>query len=166
MPINSAVKMGKIAVFPGSFDPITVGHESVVLRALPMFDQVVVAVGHNAAKRTMFSVEQRVAMIEQVFANQPKVRVMSYEGLTVDFCRQQGAGFILRGLRTSADFEFERAVAQVNKAMHPDIETVFMLTMPEHTPISSSIIRDIVLHHGDPSKFIPKNLNLNQFIAK
>ena len=155
--------MGKIAVFPGSFDPITVGHESVVLRALPLFDQIVVAVGHNAAKRTMFSTEQRMAMIEQVFAPYPNVLVASYEGLTVDFCRQRGIPFILRGLRTSADFEFERAVAQVNRAMHPDIETVFMLTLPEHTPISSSIVRDIILHHGDASQFIPKRLNINQF---
>lgn len=155
--------MEKIAVFPGSFDPITVGHESVVLRALPLFDRVVVAVGHNAAKRTMFTESQRVAMIERVFAQQPTVTVMPYEGLTVELCHRLGARFILRGLRTSADFEFERAIAQVNKAMHPEIETVFMLTRPEHTPISSSIIRDIMLHHGDPSPFLPQRLDISQF---
>lgn len=155
--------MERIAVFPGSFDPITVGHESVVLRALPMFDRVVVAVGRNAAKRTMFTESQRVDMIERVFAQHGAVEVMAYEGLTVELCRSLGARFILRGLRTSADFEFERAIAQVNKAMYPEIETLFLLTLPEHTPISSSIIRDILLHHGDPSAFLPQRLDITQY---
>lgn len=156
--------MSRVAVFPGSFDPITVGHESVVLRSLPLFDKVIVAVGQNASKKAFFSVDRRVEMIGKVFANQPKVEVTSYEGLTVDLCIRLNASYILRGLRTSADFEFERAVAQVNKAMFPQLETVFLLTVPEHTPISSTIVRDILLHRGNASQFIPASLKITDYL--
>lgn len=156
--------MEKVAIFPGSFDPITVGHESVVLRSLTMFDKVIVAIGYNANKRAFFSIERRIAMIEKVFANEPRVKVISYEGLTVDLCNRLNVNYILRGLRTSADFEFERAIAQVNKAMFPKIETVFLLTAPEHTPINSTIIRDILLHKGNPSQFIPASINITDYL--
>jgi pantetheine-phosphate adenylyltransferase len=158
--------MEKIAVFPGSFDPFTVGHESVLKRALPLFDQIIVMLGVNQAKKTLFSAKSRQAMIEDLFDDEPKVKVMVYEGLTVDFCRKVNATHILRGLRTSADFEYERAIAQVNKKMHNDIETIFLLTIPEHTPINSSVVRDIMKHGGDVSMFIPSKLNIKNYLEE
>ena len=126
--------MEKIAIFPGSFDPFTIGHESVVRRALPMFDKVIIMIGFNSNKKSFFPLEKRLKWIEQVFEDQPKVEVRTHEGLTVDFARSVNANYILRGLRTSADFEYERAIAQMNKKLYSQIETVFLLTMPEHTP--------------------------------
>jgi len=155
--------MKKTAVFPGSFDPFTVGHESIVRRALSMFDEIIIAVGANALKKSFYSVETRKAMISKVFTGEPRVRIDHYEGLTVDFCLKHNAGFILRGLRTAADFEFERAIAQVNKAMAPGIESVFMLTTPEHTPINSTIVRDIIRSGGDASMFVPTSINLKDY---
>lgn len=155
--------MEHIAIFPGSFDPFTVGHESIVNRALPLFDKVIIMIGYNSNKQSFFPLEKRMKWINQVFADEVKVEVQSHEGLTVDFCKKVGARYILRGLRTSADFEYERAIAQVNKKMHPEIETVFLLTRPEHTPINSTIVRDIILHGGDASLFLPKSLNMDEF---
>jgi len=155
--------MQRIAIFPGSFDPFTVGHESIVKRAIPLFDKIVIMIGYNSNKRSFFPVEKRVKWINEVFKNEPKVTVESFEGLTVDFCKKVNAKYILRGLRTSADFEFERAIAQVNKMMHPQIESVFLLTTPEHTPINSTIVRDIILHGGDASGFLPAALNMSDF---
>jgi len=152
--------MERIAIFPGSFDPFTVGHESIVKRAIPLFDKMI---GYNSNKRSFFPVEKRERWIKEVFRNEPSVSVECYEGLTVDFCRKVNASYILRGLRTSADFEFERAIAQVNKKMHPKIESVFLLTTPEHTPINSTIVRDIILHGGDASMFLPAALNMLEF---
>jgi pantetheine-phosphate adenylyltransferase len=157
--------MDKIAVFPGSFDPFTIGHESVLCRALPLFDRIVVMLGVNNTKKSLFSIESRKLMIEELFSDEPKVQVQIYNGLTVDFCREIGATHILRGLRTSADFEYERAIAQVNKMMHENIETVFLLTLPEHTPINSSVVRDIINHHGDVSLFVPEKLDLKKYIG-
>jgi pantetheine-phosphate adenylyltransferase len=153
--------MEKIAVFPGSFDPITVGHESIVRRALALFDRVIIAIGQNSEKKSYFSIEQRIDWINKVFENDSRVIVESYTGLTVDFCRSHNARYILRGLRTAADFEFERAIAQVNKAMFSEIESVFLLTLPEHTPINSTIVREILKNGGDVSKFVPKVVNLS-----
>ena len=153
----------KTAIFPGSFDPFTIGHESIVRRALPMFDKIIVMIGFNANKKSFFSLEKRLKWINQVFQEEDKIEVCVHEGLTVDFCKKAGAQYILRGLRTSADFEYERAIAQVNKKMHPEIETVFLLTLPEHTPVNATIIRDIVFHGGDASMFLPKGLDLNEF---
>lgn len=147
--------MIKRAMFPGSFDPITRGHENIIRRALPLFDEIVVAVGINIEKKGFFSVEDRVKWIQNVFEGEPKIKVMSYSGLTVDFCREINAQYLLRGLRTSADFEFERTVGQVNKRLNPGIETVFLLTMPEFTSINSSIVRDVYKNGGDVSLFIP-----------
>jgi pantetheine-phosphate adenylyltransferase len=155
--------MERVAIFPGSFDPFTVGHESIVKRALPLFDKVIVMIGYNSNKKSFFPLEKRMKWINQVFDDEVKVEVQSHEGLTVDFCKKVSAHYILRGLRTSADFEYERAIAQVNKKMHPEIETVFLLTKPEHTPINSSIVRDIILHGGDASMFLPKKLNMDEF---
>jgi len=155
--------MERIAIFPGSFDPFTIGHESVVNRALSLFDKIIIMIGYNANKKSFFSIEQRVKWINQVFANVEKVEVRLHDGLTVDFCKEVGARYILRGLRTSADFEYERAIAQINKKMHPEIETVFMLTLPEHTPVNATIIRDIIFHGGDASMFLPKGLDMEEF---
>lgn len=155
--------MQKIAIFPGSFDPFTVGHESIVNRAISMFDKIIVMIGYNANKKSFFPIEMRIKWINQVFKDVDKVEVRLHDGLTVDFCKEVGARYILRGLRTSADFEYERAIAQINKKMHPEIETVFLLTLPEHTPVNATIIRDIVFHGGDASQFLPKGLDMEEF---
>ncbi len=146
--------MKRKAIFPGSFDPFTVGHENVVLRSLDLFDEIVIAIGYNSNKHDFFPIENRIEWIEKVFEKHAQVRVEKYQGLTVEFAKEVGATHILRGLRTSADFEYERAIAQVNKSMS-GIDTVFLLTTPEHTPVNSSIVRDIIRHGGDASKFIP-----------
>jgi pantetheine-phosphate adenylyltransferase len=155
--------MNKIAVFPGSFDPFTIGHEAIVRRALSLFYEIIIAVGDNALKKNFYSLAIRKEMISVVFQDEPRVRVDDYAGLTVDFCRKNGAGYLVRGLRTSADFEFERAIAQVNKVMAPDVETVFLLTVPEHSHINSSIVRDIIKNGGDASMFVPAKINLKKY---
>ena len=155
--------MKKIAVFPGSFDPFTIGHEGIVRRALSLFDEIIIAVGANALKKSYYPLNVRKEMISKVFINEPRIRVDHYEGLTVDYCRKNGAGYLLRGLRTAADFEFERAIAQVNKALASDIESVFLLTVPEHTPINSTIVRDIIRSGGDASAFVPASINLKDY---
>ncbi len=153
--------MKRIALFPGSFDPITKGHESIVLRALPLFDNIIIAIGINEQKKSFFPLGERKAWIEKVFAPYPAVSVVTYEGLTVDLCEKLGAKYILRGLRTSADFEFERSIGQMNKKMFPDVETVFLLTTPEYTAVNSYIVREIIRHGGDASSFIPEGVNLS-----
>lgn len=145
----------KIAVFPGSFDPITLGHVDLIQRALPLFDKIIVAIGSNANKKYMFSLEQRVSWIEESVANSEKIEVESFSGLTVDYCQGKGAKFILRGIRNSMDLEFEKAIAQANSKLNQNIETVFLLTSPEHSFISSSIIRDVIKNKGDYSQFVP-----------
>jgi len=152
--------MQKIALFPGSFDPITRGHESVIRRAVPLFDKIVIALGQNAEKKNYFSLEQRMDFIRIVFSDCPTVEVDYYSGLTVDFCKKVGARYILRGLRTAADFEFERSIGQINKKLFPEIETVFLLTLPEFTAVNSSVVRDILRHGGDVSQFIPEMLTI------
>lgn len=158
--------MEKVAVFPGSFDPFTVGHESIALRALTLFDKIIIAVGYNANKKSFFPLENRLAIIRKVFEKEPRIEVISYEGLTVDLCKKVKVNNILRGLRTSADFEFERAVGQVNKAMLPEVESVFLLTTPEHSSVNSTVIRDILMHNGDPSQFLPKSININDYLPR
>jgi pantetheine-phosphate adenylyltransferase len=155
--------MKKIAVFPGSFDPFTIGHEGIVIRALSLFDEIIIAVGANALKKSYYPLRVRKEMITRVFLNEPRISVDHYEGLTVDYCRKMGAGYLLRGLRTAVDFEFERAIAQVNRAMIPEVESVFLLTIPEHSPINSTIVRDIIRSGGDASRFVPSSLNLKDY---
>ncbi len=159
--------MDRVAIFPGSFDPFTVGHEDIVLRSLDLFDKVIISVGYNSNKKEFFSVAKRVEWIKEIFWDNPKVLVRKYEGLTVDFATEVGARYILRGLRTSADFEYERAIAQVNKAMSK-IDSVFLLTQPEHTSVNSSIVRDIIKHGGDASLFLPDKIKkrINDFMRK
>jgi len=152
----------KIAIFPGSFDPFTIGHESVVRRALDMFDKVIIGIGSNTTKSRFIPIEKSTDGIRNVFKDTGgRVDVKVFKGLTVDLCRKENSRYILRGLRTAADFEYERAIAQTNKAMYPEIETVFLLTLPQHTHINSSIIREIIKQGGDASLFVPKNYNLD-----
>ena len=149
------IDMDRIAVFPGSFDPITLGHESVILRSLNLFDRVYVALGYNSDKHGFFSIEERLEWIKKTFQGYDKIEAVTYTGLTVQFCKEVNAQFILRGIRTAADFEFERSIAQMNKKMYPDLETVFLLSTPELTPVNSTIIRDIYKNGGDISHFVP-----------
>jgi pantetheine-phosphate adenylyltransferase len=148
------------AIFPGSFDPFTAGHEALVQRSLKLFDELIIAVGNNSEKRFMFDINTRVEIIKSVFKSNPKVSVISYSGLTVDLCRSLNIYFLIRGLRTSSDFEFERAIGQINKQLEPKIETVFMLIAPEHSAISSSVVRDILKNKGDASLFLPTNMDM------
>jgi len=153
----------KVAVFPGSFDPFTRGHESIVNRALSLFDEIIIAIGANALKDGFFTLENREKMIRDVFKGIDMVKVSHYDGLTIDFCRQNSASFLLRGIRTSADFEYERAIAQLNKSMAPEIESVMLLTTADLTPINSTIVRDIIRNGGDASKFLPSSIDINNY---
>lgn len=148
----------KIALFPGSFDPFTRGHASIVEKALGLFDEIVIGIGENAAKQYLYPTVERLRFIEKVYASVPRVKVIVYSGLTIDACRDQGAKFILRGLRNSADFGFERNIAQMNHAMNAEVETVFLVTDPELSAISSTIIREIIKHGGNAKPFVPKGM--------
>lgn len=150
----------KIAVFPGSFDPVTLGHQDVISRALPLFDKIIVAIGVNANKKYMSTLEQRLAWIKETFKDEPKVEADTYTGLTTSYCLEKGAGFILRGLRNPADFEFEKAISQANKKLTPSLETVFLLTSPDFAFISSSIVRDVAANSGDYSQFVPSAVKI------
>ncbi|MBD1262934.1 pantetheine-phosphate adenylyltransferase [Maribacter polysiphoniae] len=142
------------AIFPGSFDPLTLGHHDIIMRGITLFDELIIAVGVNADKKYMFTLEQRLEFITQEFKNEPKIKVLTYEGLTVDFCEKVNAGFILRGLRNPADFEFEKAIAHTNRKLS-DIETVFLLTSSGKSFISSSIVRDVIRNGGNYSILVP-----------
>lgn len=152
--------MTKTAIFPGSFSPFTIGHQSIVDRALPLFDKIIISIGINSEKNQYFSIEERLEWIKDVYANNAKIEVKFYEGLTVDFCKKENANYILRGLRDSHDFKFEKGIAQMNKDLNKEVETIFIITPPEISHISSSIIRDIIKNGGDVSKFIPKEIDL------
>lgn len=145
----------RIAVFAGSFDPLTVGHEEIIRKGLTIFDRIVVGIGINADKKYMFPNETRERWIRQVFSDTDRVTVKSYSGLTVEFCKQEGAAFLLRGIRNVADFEFEKAIAHMNGFIAPGIESVFLLTSPENAPVSSTIVRDILRNGGDVTRFVP-----------
>lgn len=149
------------AVFPGSFDPITNGHYDIILRALPLFDEIIVAIGINADKKYMFPLETRKKFIEQAFKAYPKIRVATYTGLTTDFCIENQAEFILRGLRNPADFEFEKAIAHTNRLL-TSIETVFLLTAASTSFISSSIVRDVIRNSGDYTQLVPESVRTNK----
>ena len=148
----------KIAVFPGSFDPITVGHLDIIKRALPLFDRFIIAIGINPKKNYLFTLEQRMAWINSIFADEDKVFVDSYEGLTVHFCQKVNAKYLVRGLRNTDDFEFEKSIAQMNHSIGKGIETLFLMTNPKYTPVSSSIIREIIRGGGEVSAFLPKEI--------
>ena len=147
--------MRNIAVFPGTFDPITVGHVDIVNRASSMFDEIIIAIGVNTKKTTLFDLEKRKEWVKIAFANNPKVRVEAYEGLTVDFCKSVNATFLLRGLRNGTDFDYESHIAQLNKALWNNIETIFIMCNPELSYISSTLVRDLIIHKADYQRYLP-----------
>ena len=150
--------MKKIAVFPGSFDPVTIGHIDIINRGLPLFDKLIVGIGINSQKKYLFPLEKRIDWIKKIFEFEPRIEVESYTGLTVGFCESHGAQYILRGIRSSGDFEFERAVSQTNRVLSRHIETIFILANPSLAAVSSSIVRDVIVNGGDPSAFIPEEI--------
>jgi len=150
--------MPHICLFPGTFDPVTRGHVDIINRALPLFDKIVVGIGINSAKKPMFSPEQRMEWFNLIYKNEPKVESMVYEGLTINFCKEIGAHYILRGIRFVSDFEYEKAIADANRTMDKTIETIFLTGEPQYTSIASTIVRDILKHHGDASQFLPQEV--------
>lgn len=151
--------MKRVAVFPGSFDPLTLGHYDIILRGITLFDELIIAIGINTEKKYMFSMEDRKHFISEAFKNEPRIKVLSYQGLTVDFCKQQNASFILRGLRNPGDFEFEKAIAHTNRKLS-EIETVFLLTSSGKSYISSSIVRDVIRNGGDYTGLVPDTVKV------
>ena len=145
----------KTSVFPGSFDPITKGHEDIIKRAALLFDKVYVAIGVNGSKKSLFSLEQRINWLKQCFTNNDHIEILTYEGLTVELCKKMNVSFIIRGIRNETDFRYENDIAQINRQLHPNIETVFFATAPELANVSSTIIRDIYLNHGNYKQFMP-----------
>lgn len=152
--------MMKTAIFPGSFDPFTIGHQDIAARALPLFDKVVIAIGVNENKHTMLSIEKRLEIIKKCFENEQKVEVLAYSGLTVDFCKKIGAKYIIRGIRNGSDFLYEQEIAQINSRLAPEIETIFFATAPNLAFISSSAVREIYRNGGDYRPFLPQDTEL------
>ncbi len=146
------------AVFPGSFDPITTGHVDLVRRALPLFDQIIIAIGVNSQKQTLFDVALRKQWIEKVFAHEPRVQVDIFEGLTVHFCKKVGAHYLIRGLRNASDFDYEKTISQLNHIVGENVETVFLISRPEFSHISSTIVREIIKGGGDARPFLPEGV--------
>ena len=151
----------KIAVFPGSFDPITTGHVDLVKRALPLFDEIIVAVGINSTKKYLFPHEQRMEWLRQVFEKEPNVRVDSFEKLTAHYCQRIGARFLLRGLRNSSDFDYEKTISQLNHIVGGGIETLFLIAQPEYSHISSTIVREIIIGGADAGPFVPEEIRVS-----
>jgi len=147
--------MQRIALFPGTFDPITIGHLDIINRALPLFDKLVIGIGRNINKVPMFSEEQRLSWIREIYKNDPKVSAIVYEGLTVSACQQVGAQFILRGIRYVNDFEYEKAIADMNRSLDHHIETVFLTCLPQYTSVASTLVRDVLKNGGDVMQFLP-----------
>ncbi|MDB5149572.1 MAG: pantetheine-phosphate adenylyltransferase [Mucilaginibacter sp.] len=146
----------KIALFPGSFDPITKAHVDIVKRSVELFDKFYIGIGVNSSKKGLLTIEQREQMIRAVFAHDERIHVIAYEGLTVNFCKSIGAAYMIRGIRTVSDFEYEKAIAQMNHSLAPDIESIFIVSKPGYSSISSTIVREIIRYNGDVTQFIPK----------
>ncbi|BAU55017.1 pantetheine-phosphate adenylyltransferase [Mucilaginibacter gotjawali] len=146
----------KIALFPGSFDPVTKAHVDIVKRSVSLFDKVYIGIGVNSTKKGLLSIETREQMLRAVFQNDPRIHIVAYEGLTVAFCKSIGAAYMIRGIRTVSDFEYEKAIAQMNHSLEPEIESIFIVSKPGYSSISSSIVREIMRYNGDVSQFIPK----------
>lgn len=153
--------MPKIAVFPGSFDPITVGHVEIVKRALPLFDKVYVAIGVNTQKKYLFSLEERIEWLNTVFANEPKVEVDHFENLTAHYCLRIGAKYLIRGLRNASDFDYEKTISQLNNIVGNGIDTIFLISEPGYSHISSTIVREIIIGGGDATPFLPKEVKID-----
>ncbi|THU34816.1 pantetheine-phosphate adenylyltransferase [Niastella caeni] len=148
--------MQRIALFPGTFDPITIGHLDIIHRALPLFDKLVIGIGRNANKSAMFTEEQRMKWIKEIFGNNPNVNVVVYEGLTIECCRKVGANFIVRGIRYVNDFEYEKAIADMNRSLDNNIETVFLTCLPQYTSVASTLVRDVLRNGGNALQFLPE----------
>ncbi len=153
--------MPRIALFPGTFDPFTNGHKDIVTKGLDLFDEIIIAIGVNALKKTMFTLETRKNWIDSIYKDEPKVRVVDYSGLTIQFCAEIGANFILRGLRTVADFEYEKQIAMVNHDLDSTIQSVFVLSEQQFTAVSSTVIRDLITHGGDYSRYLPVEVDVD-----
>lgn len=151
----------KTAVFPGSFDPITVGHAELLRRAVPLFDKIVIAVGINSQKKYLFSLEQRLAWLEEVFADEDKIEVGSFEGLTAHYCKEIGARYLLRGLRNASDFDYEKTISQLNGIVGDGLETIFLISQPAYSHISSTIVREIIKGGGDARPFLPEGVKVD-----
>jgi pantetheine-phosphate adenylyltransferase len=147
--------MQRICLFPGTFDPVTHGHVDVIERAVSLFDRLIIGIGINSSKQPMFTVEQRAGWIKEIFRNDPRIEVTGYSGLTVDYCRNTGAKYILRGIRYISDFEYEKAIADMNRMLAPDIETVFLTCSPVYSTISSTLVRDVIRNGGNAAMFMP-----------
>jgi pantetheine-phosphate adenylyltransferase len=150
----------RICLFPGSFDPITLGHVNIINRAIGLFDKLVIGIGSNSSKQAMFSLEQRKDWIAAVFQDEPKIEVQAYTGLTIDFCRKINAHYILRGIRFVSDFEYERAIADMNHSLAPEIESIFLTSAAEHSSISSTLVRDVIRNGGDARQFLPREVRV------
>lgn len=150
--------MARICVFPGSFDPVTKGHVDIINRSINLFDKLIIGIGVNSGKQPMFSQEQRVAWIKEIFKDDPRIEVDFYEGLTVNFCKKVGADFILRGVRYVSDFEYEKAIADMNRMLEPGLETIFLTSSPEFSTVSSTLVRDVIRNNGNVNMFIPKEV--------
>jgi len=148
--------MERICLFPGTFDPVTLGHTDIINRALPLFDKIIVGIGINPSKVPMFSAEQRMQWFREIYKAEPKIEVHTYDGLTVNYCKAVGANFILRGIRFVSDFEYEKTIADANRTLDRSVETVFLTGEPQYTSVASTIVRDILRHHGDASPFLPE----------
>jgi pantetheine-phosphate adenylyltransferase len=149
----------RIAVFPGTFDPMTLGHTDIISRSMSLFDKIIIGIGVNANKQTMFSIEKRMEWIEKIFASHAHIKVAAYEGLTVNFCEKNNANYILRGIRSVGDFEYEKAIADMNRMVNPTIETIFLACSPCYSSYSSSIVRDLIRNGGDTSQFLPDEIS-------
>jgi len=145
----------RIALFPGTFDPVTFGHLDIIERSVPLFDKVYIGIGINANKKPMFSAEQRVQWLEEIFKNEPKIEALIYEGLTVNCCKKINANYIIRGIRYVNDFEYEKAIADMNRSLDENIETVFLTCLPKYTSVASTLVRDVLRYGGDVSQFVP-----------
>ncbi|MBN8671117.1 MAG: pantetheine-phosphate adenylyltransferase [Flavipsychrobacter sp.] len=150
--------MQRICLFPGTFDPITLGHVDVIKRSVSLFDKMIIAIGKNSQKAPMFTIEQRIAWIEEIFKDYPQISVTSYSGLTINFCKEVGAQYMIRGIRYISDFEYEKAIADMNRMLMPEVETLFLTCAPEYSTISSTIVRDVIRNNGDVSKIVPKEV--------
>jgi pantetheine-phosphate adenylyltransferase len=147
--------MSRICLFPGTFDPITMGHTDIINRALPLFDKIVIGIGRNANKIPMFKEELRLEWLKEIYADEPRLSAVVYDGLTVNCCKEVGANFILRGIRYVNDFEYEKAIADMNRSLAHDIETVFLTCLPQYTSVASTLVRDVLKNGGDVSQFLP-----------
>jgi pantetheine-phosphate adenylyltransferase len=148
----------RICLFPGTFDPVTLGHTDIINRALPLFDKFVIGIGRNVNKEPMFSEEKRLAWLREIYKDNPKVEVLAYDGLTVECCRKIGANFVLRGIRYVNDFEYEKAIADMNRSLDHNVETIFLTCLPQYTSVASTLVRDVIRNRGDVTQFLPKEV--------